>query len=84
MDRTPQRFSSDFANDNGFKISHVDTDQNSAGATNYSTNKHCSNDDYFNDEGVFIQVMMIATLAERYGMTEFKHFQKESIQNLLA
>ena len=45
---------------------------------------NCSNDDYFNDEEVFIQAMMIATLAEKFGMTEFKYFQKEAIQNLLV
>ena len=37
----------------------------------HGNTEYCSNDDYFNDEEVFIQAMMIATLAEKFSMTDF-------------
>jgi len=44
----------------GIGIPHVVVDQNS-GTTVYSNTEGCSNDDYFKDEEILIQAMMIAT-----------------------
>jgi len=66
--------------DSGIEVSQFSSND----LTVQSNDDCCSNDDYFNDEEVFTQAMMIATLAEKFGMTEFKPFQKEIIKNLLA
>ena len=81
----PQKLNLEFVDDSGIEITHVGAERNSDTTAAVCSNiEYCGNDDYFNDEEVFVQAMMIATLAEKFGMTEFKDFQKETIQNSLA
>jgi len=68
-------------NDSGIEVSYLSSNDN---RTVQFNDDCCSNDEFFYDEEVLSNAMMIATLAEKFGMTEFKPFQKTMIQNLLA
>ena len=68
---SPQTFTSDDSGiDTGIEQSHHDL----GGAAIFNDIECCSNDEYFKDEKIVTQAMLIATLDEKFGMTGFKHF----------